>query len=181
MNQNRISPSKFDRKSIEKNRRNQLKALYCKLCSLLPRQSSKEIGNMSDELGEAASYIKKLQERLEAMKRKRDFLKVRKSENLKSNESDGGSEGPVVQVDGNGSTLKVVLMSGIQEQCMCMCMLKETLRILMEEGADVVSAAFSVLDRTVIHTVYSQIGGSGLENEGARISERLRKFVADEY
>ncbi|KAL1567382.1 transcription factor bHLH162-like protein [Salvia divinorum] len=182
MNRKPISPSKYDRKSIEKNRRNQMKALSFKLCSLLPRQSSKEIGSMSDQLEEAARYINKLQERLEVMKQKRNFLKVQKS--VSSNfsfrcESDAG-RGPnqesSLEVHANGSTLDVVLVTGVQHRCM----FKEIIRILTEEGTDVVSAGLSVLDGAVFHNVYSEIGGSGLENGGASICEKLRKFVAGE-
>ncbi|KAG6385325.1 hypothetical protein SASPL_154158 [Salvia splendens] len=174
MNQNTISPSTYDRKTIEKNKRNQMKALYFKLCSLLP-QSSKEMGSMSDQLGEAAMYIKELLERLEVLKQKRNFLKVHNS--VGSNFSfRSESNASSLEVHANGSTLDVVLVTGVEHRCM----FKEIIRILTEEGADVANAALSVLDGTVFHNVYSEIGGSGLEIGGARIFERLKKFIAAE-
>lgn len=107
---------------------------------------------MSDSLEEAAVYIKKLQEKVELMKQNRDMVKVRKSANLSFSFSNGG--GLKLEVHVTGSTLDVVLVTGIFRH---QHMFKETVRILTEEGADVSSAGFSVVDQTVFHTVYSQV------------------------
>lgn len=108
---------------------------------------------MSDQLGEAADYIKKLQERLEAMKQKKNLLqKVRKSRDLMSSSS-GEMKLPRIEVHAKASSLNVVLITGFKHRYM----FKETVRILHEEAAHVVSAAFSVVDQTAFHTIYSQV------------------------
>ncbi|KAH6763941.1 hypothetical protein C2S51_015190 [Perilla frutescens var. frutescens] len=135
MASNPTFPSKLsERKAIEKNRRDQMKALYCNLCSLIPRQSSQEVVSLSDQIGEAANYIKELQERLEVMKKKKKSLKVRKSADLMSSDvsSDSETRGlklPRIEIHSNGSTLDVVLITGLQHRYL----FKETVGILHEE------------------------------------------------
>ncbi|XP_042038047.1 transcription factor bHLH162-like isoform X2 [Salvia splendens] len=138
---------------------------------------------MSDQLGEAAMYINELQERLEVLKQKRNFLKVHKSVSssfsfrgeCESNAGGGPNQPSSLEVHANRSSLDVVLVTGVEHRFM----FKEIIRILTEEGADVANAALSVLDGTVYHNVYSEIGGSGLEIGGARIFERLSRFLGD--
>ena len=117
---------------------------------------------MSDQLGEAAMYINELQERLEVLKQKRNYLKVHKSVSssfsfrgeCESNAAGGGPNQPSsLEVHANGSTLDVVLVTGVEHRFM----FKEIIRILTEEGADVANAALSVLDGTVFHNVYSEV------------------------
>ncbi|GFQ08616.1 hypothetical protein PHJA_003005600 [Phtheirospermum japonicum] len=76
-----------------------------------------------------------------------------------------------------GSALEVVLVSGQN----CQFMFSEIIRMLHEEGAEVVNASFSVLDNSLFHTIHCEINGdrSAQEYGAARISDRLRKFVCD--
>ncbi|KAK1364853.1 putative achaete-scute transcription factor-related protein [Heracleum sosnowskyi] len=74
MDQNQSSSSRADRKTIEKNRRTQMKGLYTELNSLVPRQNSREAKSLTDQLDEAEKYIRKLQMKVEKMKEKRERL-----------------------------------------------------------------------------------------------------------
>ncbi|KAK3204137.1 hypothetical protein Dsin_018183 [Dipteronia sinensis] len=68
------SSSRTDRKTIESNRRNQMKFLYNHLNSLVPHQNPMEATSLTHQLEEAANYIKRLQIKLESMKEKKDRL-----------------------------------------------------------------------------------------------------------
>ncbi|KAG8385544.1 hypothetical protein BUALT_Bualt03G0056200 [Buddleja alternifolia] len=174
MDQNPNS-TKADRKTIEKNRRNQMKALYSQLTSLVPHQAPREMISVSDQLEGATNYIKKLQVNLEKMNQKKKCLMgLGVSANSNSISNNGGAKLQNVDVRVKGSALEVVLITGLIN---CQFMFSETIRVIHEEGADVVSASFSVQDNTVFHTIHSKIGDSGQECVAARISKRLKKVV----
>ncbi|XP_024198341.1 transcription factor bHLH162 isoform X1 [Rosa chinensis] len=171
--------SKTDRKTIEKNRREQMKALFSKLKSLLPHQSSREVASLPDELDKAVNYIKKLQINLEKMREKKDSL-MRVAKIIKNNNAgsvggltDGGLKSPQIEIRELGSALHVVLITRLD----CQFMFRESIRVLNEEGADIVNASFSVVEDAILHIIHSKIGESAPTTVAARVSERLRKFV----
>ncbi|KAK4439950.1 Transcription factor [Sesamum alatum] len=172
------SSSKSDRKTIEKNRRNQMKALCSRLSSLVPHQAPREVVSLPDQLEGATNYIKKLQTNIEKMKQKKNCLMGVVSANSSARSScsnSGGLISPNVDVRVVGSALEVALVTGLNGQFM----FTETIRVLHEEGAEVVNASFSVLENSVFHTIHCQIGESARGYGAARISERLRKYVYD--
>ncbi|XP_065876853.1 transcription factor bHLH162 [Euphorbia lathyris] len=173
MENNNSTSSRTDRKVIERNRRNHMKSLYFTLNSLLPHHSSKESVSLPDQLDEAANYIKKLQMKLERMRERKESL-------LGSSDHDQnvrmcGLRSPVIKVHEIGSVLEVVLITGLDSQMM----FNEGVRVLHEEGAEIVNANFSVVDDTVFHSIHSMVGDSAPGHVAARISERLNKFVQD--
>uniref|UniRef100_A0A3N7E7Q0 BHLH domain-containing protein n=1 Tax=Populus trichocarpa TaxID=3694 RepID=A0A3N7E7Q0_POPTR len=156
--ENNPSSSRTDRKTIERNRRNQMKALYSQLNSLVPHQSSREpVLSLPDQLDEAASYIKRLQTNLERMKEKKDNLMGTERTNYASMSSCNGTttglRSPQIEVRETGSTLEVVLITGLDGQFM----FNETIRVLHEEGAEIINASFSVVEDTVFHTIHSKV------------------------
>ncbi|KAG9133147.1 hypothetical protein Leryth_026206 [Lithospermum erythrorhizon] len=66
------SSSRADRKTIEKNRRDYMKALCLQLNSMVPHQVSREAVTLPDQLEQAENYIKKLRSNLEQMKQKKE-------------------------------------------------------------------------------------------------------------
>ncbi|KAL8108009.1 hypothetical protein AgCh_024450 [Apium graveolens] len=75
MEKNPKSFGASDRKTIEKNRRNYMKDLYCQLHSLIPNDISSKGGkSLTDQLDAAAKYIRKLKIKLEKLKQKRETL-----------------------------------------------------------------------------------------------------------
>ncbi|XP_022777352.1 transcription factor bHLH162-like [Durio zibethinus] len=174
MENNPNNSSRTDRKLIERNRRNQMKALYTKLNSLVPHHNSRESTSLPDQLDEAANYIKTLQANLERMKERKDSLMGVEGTNITSR-SRSGPKSPQIQIHEMGSSLVIGLTTGSNGQFI----FNETIRILHEEGAEIVNASFSVVDGTVFHTIHLTVGESASDYRATRISERLTKFVHD--
>lgn len=66
----------------------------------------------------------------------------------------GSQKWPQIEVHENGSALEVVLITGLD----CQFMFNETIRVLHEEGADIVNASFSVVNEdTVFHTIHCKV------------------------
>lgn len=183
--ENNPSSSRTDRKTIERNRRNQMKALYSTLNSLVPHQRPMEATSLPDQLDEATKYIKRLQTNLERMKERKDRLMgIEKPDATAATSSSGNSSGtittglrsPQIEIHEMGSALEVVLTTGLDFQFMFI----ETIRLLHEEGVEIVNASFNVVEDTIFHTIHSKIGDSGSDHDAsARISERLKKFGQD--
>ncbi|KAF5742281.1 hypothetical protein HS088_TW09G00325 [Tripterygium wilfordii] len=168
------SSSRNDRKTIERNRRNQMKALYTQLNSLVPHQNSREPVSLPDQLYEAEKYIKKLQISLEKLKERKDSL-MGIERPFPSNNSCGtnGTRLPQIEIHENGLALEIALITRLD----CQFIFNETIRVLCEEGVEIVNASFSVIEDTVFHAIHSKLEESASGNEAARISERLRRFV----
>ncbi|GMN45867.1 hypothetical protein TIFTF001_015064 [Ficus carica] len=159
------SPSetaKPDRKTIEKNRRIHMKGLCFKLASLVPHHHSspypKEMLTQQDQLDLAASYITHLRQRIEKLnERKEEAIKALNGEKSGGDVFDQGmSSGPrlpVIELKDLGCSIEVILISGLQKNFM----LYEVMSVLEEEGAEVVSASFSVVDDKIFHTLHAQL------------------------
>ncbi|XP_061341609.1 transcription factor bHLH162-like [Gastrolobium bilobum] len=172
--ENNPSSSRIDRKFIERNRRNQMKALYRKLNSLVPHQSSREEISVTDQLEEATNYIKKLQMNLEKMKDKKNMLLGIERPNESMNRGKNmGLKCPQIEIQQMGLALEVVLITGLD----CKFMFNETIRVLHEEGVDIVHASYKVVEDVVFHSIHSKVGDSAYG--AAKISERLKKFMCD--
>ncbi|KAJ4970016.1 hypothetical protein NE237_003115 [Protea cynaroides] len=176
MESHQHSSSKTDRKTVERNRRNQMKTLFSELNSLIPNQNSKNPMQLPDQLDEASNYIKSLQVKLHRMKEKKDQL-IMGIEKL-SNSMSGGKmvrlRSPQIDIREMGSALVVNLISGFDSQCI----FYEIIRVLQEEGAEIFNASFSAVNNLFYHTIHSQVGESSLGSGAARrISSRLNKLV----
>ncbi|XVE51350.1 hypothetical protein DITRI_Ditri02bG0033300 [Diplodiscus trichospermus] len=171
--ENNPNSSRTDRKLIERNRRNQMKALYSMLNSLVPHHNSRESTSLPDQLDEAANYIKRLQTNLERMKERKESLMGVKTSTTSS--ASTGPKSPEIQIHEMGSSLVIALTTGSNSRFI----FNETIRILHEEGAEIVNANFSVVEDTVFHTIHLTVGQTAADYRAARISERLMKFVSD--
>ncbi|KAI4299390.1 hypothetical protein L6164_032856 [Bauhinia variegata] len=170
--ENSPSSSRTERKFIERNRRNQMKALHSQLNSLVPHQNSREVTSLPDQLDEATNYIKKLQINLERMKDKKDSLIGIQDVN-KNEGKILGIKPPQIEIHHKGSALEVVLITGLDFQFM----FNVVVRVLHEEGADIVNASYTVVQDTVLHMIHSKVERSA--DGAARISERLNKLMYD--
>ncbi|KAJ8761367.1 hypothetical protein K2173_001497 [Erythroxylum novogranatense] len=176
MENNDPSSSKTDRKTAERNRRNQMKALYSTLNSLVPRLGSTESTSLPDQIDEAASYIKKLQINLEKMKERKDaLLAIERPNTSIPTGATMGLRPPQIDIRETGSVLEVILITGLH----CHFLFNEAIRVLHEEGAEIVNASFSVVDDTVFHTIHSKVSDSGPSSMAGRISARLEKLAQD--
>ncbi|KAK9065347.1 hypothetical protein SSX86_016730 [Deinandra increscens subsp. villosa] len=175
------SSSRVDRRTIEKNRRIHMKALYSKLHSLVPHESSREVISLPDQLLEAANYIKKLQIKLEKMKEEKDnLMRIKKPETdhdkkIKSSSLMVGEQRPPqIDVHQIGSSLEAILVTGVDFQFL----FSETIRVIHEEGFEVVNATFSIINEIVVHTIHAQlVEAYASENGVSRIIEKMNKIV----
>lgn len=118
-----------------------------------------EVASLPDQLDKAVNYIKKLQINLEKMREKKDSLmrvaKITNSNNagFVGGQTVGGLKSPQIKICETGSALEVVLITGLD----CQFMFDESIRVLHEEGADIVNASFSVVKDTIFHTIHSKV------------------------
>ncbi|XP_014506617.1 transcription factor bHLH162 [Vigna radiata var. radiata] len=166
--ENNPSSSTSDRKLVERNRRNQMKDLFSKLNSVLPHQSSREGISRPDQIGEAIDYIKNLQIKLEKMKEKKHNL----TDIVRSRTATMNMElkSPQFKIQQMGSVLEVVLVSGLDFHFI----FNETIRVLQEEGSDIVNASYTVAENAVLHKIHCQVDESA--NGASRISEKLKNL-----
>ncbi|KAL9434235.1 hypothetical protein AB3S75_028960 [Citrus x aurantiifolia] len=180
MNKRSDQSSKPDRKTIEKNRRDHMKSLCFKLSSLIPShhfKASKDMISQQDQLDLAACYIKQLRERVDKLKgmkeRAMKSIKPNSINNIMDETNAFCSNLPVVELRDLGSSIEVILISGLQRSFM----LYEVISILEEEGAEVVSASFSTVGDKVFHSVHAQVKISRLGVETSRVCQRLHDLV----
>lgn len=114
-------------------------------------ESLQERISRPDQIGEATDYIKNLQIKLEKMKEKKSNLTdIERSRNDSMNMGVKSSQFKIQQM---GSTLEVVLVTGLD----CQFIFNETIRILQEEGSDIVNASYTVVENAVFHTIHCQV------------------------
>lgn len=124
-----------------------------------------------DQLDSAAAYIKQLKARIEA-------LKQRKAGGggavAAASSASAGVRMPVIEVRyQDGSTLDVVLISESGRPFK----LHEVITVLEEEGAEVVSASFSVIGDKIFYTIHSQALSTRVGLDAARVSQRLHDLL----
>lgn len=168
--------SKLDRKMVEKNRRMQMKSLCFKLSSLIPAnhfRGTRDIISQQDQLDYAASYITQLKENIEKLKiRKEQAVGLENGSNTMDTMM-FGSRLPVFDLRDFGSSIEVIVVSGLQKSFM----VYEIISILEEEGAEVVSASFSTVGDKVFHTVHAQVKISRVGVETTRVCQRLQELI----
>jgi hypothetical protein len=120
-----------------------------------------------DHLDNAAAYIKQLEGRIEE-------LKQRKGGGCRGQgTAAGGCRVPVIEVRYQDGTLEVVLVSEAGRPFK----LHEVITVLEQEGAEVVSASFSVVGDKIFYTIHSQAVSSRIGLEVSRVSERLQDLL----
>lgn len=117
-----------------------------------------------DQLDSAAAYIKQLKERIEALKQRRA---------QQGAAAGGGVRMPVVEARYQDGTLDVVLISEAGRPFK----LHEVITVLEEEGAEVVSASFSVVGDKIFYTIHSQALSPRIGIDAARVSDRLKDLL----
>ncbi|KAJ0989451.1 hypothetical protein J5N97_007807 [Dioscorea zingiberensis] len=177
MKKNGGEEAKVERKTVEKNRRMHMKSLCCKLATLIPKEenkSSRDVYNPSDHLDQAASYIKKLNERVEKLKQKK--IAAMKTQGLDKDINGAKMKDlslPVIEVRELDSVLEVVVVSKLNKPFM----FHQVVAVLEEEGALILNASFSVVGDKIFHTFHSQAVGSRSGLEASSLSERIRELV----
>ncbi|KAJ6818823.1 uncharacterized protein M6B38_132235 [Iris pallida] len=174
------SSSKVDRKTVEKNRRIHMKNLCFKLGSLVPKEekNTKDAISLHDHLDQATTYIRNLKARIEKLKQRRKIA-AGDGESTGRREADceiADEPGlPVLNVRCHDSILEVVLITGRKKKFM----FYQVMGVLVEEGAQVVNASFSVVSDKTFYTIHSQATSSSsmIGLDVSKISERLKKLI----
>ncbi|KAL6847740.1 hypothetical protein ACP4OV_021868 [Aristida adscensionis] len=188
---------KMERKDVEKNRRLHMKGLCLKLSSLLPPASkhasllsaaaaaaaaassnpNKDTVTQLDHLDNATAYIKQLKARIDELRRRKEAAGGGRGSSFSSNggaaAGGGGVRMPVIEVRQREGTLDVALVSDAGRPFK----LHEVITVLEQEGAEVVSASFSVVGDKIFYTIHSQAAGFMAGLEAAKVSERLQELV----
>ncbi|XP_052208237.1 transcription factor bHLH162-like [Diospyros lotus] len=178
------STAKVERRIVEKNRRNHVRTLYGNLFSLLPKNNSKKARALPDRIDEAASYIKSLEEKLQKAKEKKETLMGREGNKTHSAAAGAseqlipGSESPKIKIRQMGSALDIVLITTTPpDHPPQLLTFREILRMVHQEGAEVVSANVAAHGNLLLHAVHANIGEIAPDLVAARVSYRLEEFV----
>ncbi|CAM0879385.1 unnamed protein product [Alopecurus aequalis] len=182
---------KMERKDVEKNRRLHMKGLCLKLSSLVPptsthhirhypsnsnSSSNKDTITQLDQLDSAAAYIKQLKGRIDDLKRRKERGVA--GAGCSSSSSAGNNKAstalPVIEVRHQESTLDVALVSEAGKPFK----LHEVIAVLEQEGAEVVSASFSLVADKIFYTLHSQALCPRIGLDADRVSHRLHALAA---
>ncbi|XP_048527075.1 uncharacterized protein LOC125506266 [Triticum urartu] len=173
---------KPERKTVERNRRNQMNALYYRLDTLVraggaTSSPAPAAATRPDRLGEAATYISQTAERVERLKdRKRELTAARVSSTTELGSGSGSSSGAaavVVEVHHLGSGLHGILVTGAPPSDGSM--FHRAVRAVEEAGGEVQNAHFSVVGARAVYTIHTLVG----EQQGSieRVVQRLKETV----
>ncbi|KAL6010996.1 hypothetical protein ACLOJK_001440 [Asimina triloba] len=170
--------SKLERKTVERNRRMHMKSLCFKLASLVPPHYTREALSQQDQLECAEAYIRLLKEKVDGLKQKRDLLAKGMNGTTVSRDIGGGMMGlgvrlPVIEVRDLGTSLEVVVISGLNKNFM----LCDVISAIEEEGAGVVNANFSFVGDKIFHIIHSQVTCARVGFESERVYEKLKELV----
>ncbi|XP_049367204.1 transcription factor bHLH162-like [Solanum verrucosum] len=175
------SLEKLDRKTQEKNRRIQMKYLSSKLFSLIPphhhHYSTKDMVTQQDQIDQAITYIEKLKERVDVLKRRKDKIIAQgtsdDSKKFMPSTSCSTIKIPMIEVRELGSTIEVILVSCLRKKFT----MQEVIIILEQEGAQVVTANFSTIGDKVYYTIHAQVKITRLGVDASRVYSRLQNLI----
>ncbi|CAM0946030.1 unnamed protein product [Alopecurus aequalis] len=172
---------KPERKTVERNRRNQMNALYYRLDTLVragAAPSPAPAATRPERLGEAAAYISRTAERVERLKeRKRELTAAWTTEQNLGHASGSSSRAaaalPEVTVQHLGSGLHAILVTGAPPSDGAS--FHRAVRAVEEAGGEVQNAHFSVVGERAIYTIHTLVG----EQQGSieRVMQRLKETV----
>ncbi|XP_020190836.2 transcription factor bHLH168-like [Aegilops tauschii subsp. strangulata] len=171
----------MEKKDSEKERRQRMKGLCEKLASLIPNEDNPHADTMTQlgSLDVAATYIKKLKERVDELQRKRTSTPTTTTTTSSGARSPEGEKyleasPPVVEVrQPDDSSMEVRLICSTERPIK----LHEVITIHEEEGADIVNANHSVAGHKIFYTIHSRAFSTRIGIDVSRISERLRALV----
>ncbi|KAF7068754.1 hypothetical protein CFC21_074489 [Triticum aestivum] len=173
---------KPERKTVERNRRNQMNALYYRLDTLVRAggaapSPAPAAATRPDRLGEAAAYISQTAERVERLKdRKRELTAARAASTTQLGSGSGSSSGAAtisVEVQHLGSGMHGILVTGAPPSDGSM--FHRAVRAVEEAGGEVQNAHFSVVGARAVYTIHTLVG----EQQGSieRVVQRLKETV----
>ncbi|XP_028773242.1 transcription factor bHLH118-like [Neltuma alba] len=150
---------KIIRRETERKRRLEMTSLCESLRSLLPFELIQGKRSVSDHIGEAANYIKSLQEKTQELQIKRDKLKQKANPSLLGAEIDESSSSHAnmvkyVNISPSPAGVEISVDSGLEESSFPLSLLLE---ILMQEGCNVVSCVTTPVNGRLYHSIKSEV------------------------
>ncbi|XP_039000182.1 transcription factor bHLH126-like [Hibiscus syriacus] len=143
-------------RDIERQRRQEMATLYASFRTLLPLEYIKGKRAVSDHMNRAVIYIKELQKRIRELSSKRDELKKLSDSSFcdrPMSSKDGLTSSAVVRQ--SLDDVEVVISTGVGARALT---LSKVLKLLVEEGLDVVSCVSIRIDGgLIIHTTQSEV------------------------
>ncbi|GLJ55121.1 hypothetical protein SUGI_1183020 [Cryptomeria japonica] len=144
-------------KMIERKRRKDMNFLYSELRSLLPEERIRGKRSVSDQLDESINYIRHLEQQIKDLTKERDKKKIRaacfKGVEI-SKPLEFHDEGfPSIKIKSFGSDALQVYINSIRNQIA----LSDVLLVSEECRFEVVSAASSVTNEKVFHTIQAEV------------------------
>ena len=112
--------------------------------------------SLPDQIDEAIKYIKSLETKLKKSKEKKESLSVngrKRSYTCTSFDAKSSPKSPKMEIREMGSTLEVVLITGLDNQFL----FYEIIHILHEEQAEVLTANFSISGDSIFHVVHAEV------------------------
>ncbi|KAM7492239.1 hypothetical protein LguiA_035160 [Lonicera macranthoides] len=169
------SAPKTERKVIEKNRRNHMKTLYSTLCSLLPNPTSKEGLPLPDQIDEAVEYIKTLKSKMEKNQDKKNKLMGRKRSHtcMTTETTSSSSKLPQIEIHEIGPDQDLILINGLNNHFT----FYEIIRVIHEEGAEVLHANFSTSGNSIFQLHREKIGQLAYGFEATTIYKRVQELI----
>ncbi|XP_021734138.1 uncharacterized protein LOC110700863 [Chenopodium quinoa] len=147
--------------------RSQFNQLCSNLTSIIPPQhfhNSVDMLSQADKIEQATSYVVNLRERIENLNKRKEQLMVNQegtsssnTENFSCNDTtmmtNSGLLPTSIEVKDLGSVIEVQLVVQQDRDIK----LHEVIRVLEEEGAEVVNATFSTHGNYVLHTLHARV------------------------
>ncbi|XP_039024721.1 transcription factor bHLH162-like [Hibiscus syriacus] len=162
----------MNRKTIERERRSNMRDLFSRLFSLLPPQPARR-SSIPDRLEQATEHINQLRSRLEGLEQRRSQLEEAHRATRTSLTS------PVINISeySNISGMEINLITGSELNLS----LSQIIRIIGEEGAQVISLTLSKSGNMNILSIHCQQAAISYINgiDRSRLFQRLITLVQE--
>ncbi|CAL5442293.1 unnamed protein product [Camellia sinensis] len=166
---------KIIHRDVERQRRQEMAALYRLLRSLLPLDYLKGKRSVADHMNEAVNYIRHLQKRIEVLSEKRDELK---RSSLNQSSVNGGSKylpsclkQSVTVVETSRGGVQVVVNTALIGRVS----VSRVLDVLIREGLTVISCISTNINERSLHSIETEAGG-GRSINPYELQKKLREI-----
>ncbi|KAK4431572.1 Transcription factor [Sesamum alatum] len=153
---------KIMHRDIERQRRQEMSALYASIRSLLPQEYTKGRRSAADYVGQAVNYIKHMQKQMEEMKTRRDKLKRLSSSSGPSANTDAEDRNSDT-ISGSSNCVNVNVFEGGVEILISSSLnqgdfpLSKVIAYLLGRGLNVISCVSTTADGESLHKIQIQV------------------------
>ncbi|PHT53050.1 hypothetical protein CQW23_07512 [Capsicum baccatum] len=145
-------------RDIERQRRQEMSALYSSLRSLLPLQYIKGKRSVSDHMHEAVNYIKEMQANIKELENRKDLLvKSSPLPNSIRRETENGSTNSFIDCTVTVSPCHCGIQISLSVDCKGKCFpLSKLLRELLKQGLNVVNCVSANANQRSLYTIQTE-------------------------